>query len=77
MQRYFFDFIHEGKSDYDYSGRFLSTPREAQELAELIAFDLAVTSDERKRNEWLITVQDEQGRRIFSVPVQSSCLAAA
>jgi hypothetical protein len=77
MQRYFFDFIHEGKSDYDYSGRLFSTLGEVQALAELMAFDLEVTLDERKRDGWLISVQDEAGGRILSVPVQSSCLAAA
>lgn len=77
MQRYFFDLIHEGGSDYDYSGRFLSTLGEAQELAELIAFDLAVTSDELNRNCWFISVKDEKGQKILSVQVQSSCLAAA
>jgi len=75
MQRYFFDYVGQGKPEYDYIGQVLSTPQMAYEHAELIALDLAVMSEDWIG--WLISVRTEMGREIFSLPVESSCLAAA
>lgn len=74
MKQYFFDVVGPGRPEYDYSGRAFSTLEKAYELAELIAFDLAVSEE---WDGWRISVSDVEGNNIFSVPVESSCLAAA
>jgi hypothetical protein len=40
MQRYFFDFVTQHRSMYDYKGQEFSTLQGALRLAELIAIDL-------------------------------------
>jgi len=76
MRRYFFDVVGQESPAYDYHGRDLPALESAYRLAELIALDLAVKFED----EWLgcaINVRSVDGRELFSVPVQSSDLAAA
>jgi len=75
MKRLFFDIVGPNKRDYDYSGRNFSTLEKAYELAEFMAHDLAVSSDEC--NGWCVSVYSPEGNVIFSIPVRSSYLGAA
>jgi hypothetical protein len=76
MTRYFFDVVGRGHSELDYSGQLCSTLACAHDAAELIAFDLAVKSESEAIG-WAVTVSSADGRKLFSVPVHTSCLAAA
>jgi hypothetical protein len=76
MRRYFFDVVSQHYLHYDYRGRDFPAPERAYELAELIALDLAVDSDD-ERIGCLINVSTADGRKLFSVPVQPCCAAAA
>ena len=76
MTRYFFDLVGLQSCEYDYRGREFPTPKDAYQLAELIALDFAM----EEGNEWegcTINVRSAEGYEYFSVPLQSSCLAAA
>jgi hypothetical protein len=42
MTRYFLDVVGHERSELDYTGHILPTPDRVYDLAELIAFDLAV-----------------------------------
>jgi len=75
VKRYFFDVIRQGRSEYDYTGRALSSPEKAYQLAELIALDLAVACEER--NDWHVRVCSAEGQKIFSIAVEPSYVAAA
>lgn len=75
VKRYFFDVIRRGQSEYDYSGRTLPSPEKAYELAELMAFDLAVACEERE--DWHVHVCSAEGQKIFSIAVEPSYVAAA
>ena len=67
--RYFFDVNGKASVEYDYSGRWLNSLRQAQEMAELIAMDLACTRvDQSFATE--VQVRDAVGQQLFSVPVQ-------
>jgi len=66
MQRYFFDFIDRGRSEFDYSGRELPSAEKALRLAELIALD---ESSRGERIGWSVSVSDAAGHQYFSVPV--------
>lgn len=76
IRRYFFDVAGQQCSQYDYLGRDFPTPESAYELAEPIAFDLAVDT-EGERIGCSINVSTADGKKLFSVRVLSSCLAAA
>ena len=76
MRRYFFDVANEQRTEYDYSGRELPTPEHAYRLAELIALDLGVEADDQWDG-WRIKVCGADYHQFFTIPVQSSCLAAA
>jgi uncharacterized protein DUF6894 len=76
MRRYFFDFVGQKRCAYDYNGRDLPTPENAYDLAELIALDLGIEEDDEWTG-WSVNVRNAEGREFFSVPVQSSYLAAA
>ncbi len=76
MRRYFFDVVGQQRCAYDYRGRDFPTPENAYQLAELIALDCSV----REQDEWVgctINVRSPEGHELFSIPVQSSYLAAA
>jgi hypothetical protein len=75
MKRYFFDLVKHVRSELDYVGRVFATPEEAYDAAQLIAFDLVVTQMEEMVGS-AITVSSAKGRRLFSIPVRVSCLAA-
>jgi hypothetical protein len=75
MERYFFDLVKHDRSELDYVGQVFATPEEAYDAAELIAFDLVVTRLEEMIGS-AITVSSATGRKLFSIPVQTSCLAA-
>ena len=67
--RYFFDVNARTSVEYDYSGRWLNSPHQAQEMAILIAMDLACTRvDQPFATE--VQVRDAVGQHFFSVPVQ-------
>lgn len=66
MQRYFFDFVGGGRSEFDYSGRELPSAEKALRLAELIALD---ECSHGERIGWSVSVADAKGKRYFSVPV--------
>ncbi|HEY7244187.1 MAG TPA: hypothetical protein VH678_09925 [Xanthobacteraceae bacterium] len=70
MQKYFFDLVGQGRSQYDYRGRVLAAPEKAFHLAELIALDLDVRA-EGEWSGWSINVRNAYGQQYFSVPVPS------
>ena len=75
MKRYFFDIVGHQRSELDYVGHVLPTVDEAYDTAELMAFDLAV----RQADEMIgfeVTVSNVDGRKLFSVPIKASYLAA-
>lgn len=76
MRRYFFDVVGRQRSEYDYHGRDLPTIDNAHQLAELIALDLGMDPEDRWTG-WAVNVRSVEGNELFSVPVQSMCLAAA
>jgi hypothetical protein len=47
--RYFFDIVGYGRSELDYTGRILPTPKIAYDAAELMAFDLIVKRERSDR----------------------------
>ena len=76
MNRYFFDVVGQDRSELDYSGRDLPAPDRACHLAEMIALDLAIEPDD-KWHGWAIYVRTAEGRTLYTVPVDSDCLALA
>ena len=76
MTRYFFDIVGHGRSQLDYTGRVLPTPESANDAAETMAFDLAVTSESETIG-WAVNVSNTEGQKLFSIPVHGSYLAAA
>jgi len=78
MTRYFFDVVGHGRSALDYSGLLLPTLDRARDTAELLAIDLAVTSEsDEDVIGCTVCVSNADGNKLFSVPVHTSCLAAA
>ena len=75
MNCYFFDVVGHGRSELDYAGRVLPTPQRAYDAAELMAYDLAVKRGEDSIG-WAVNVCSVEGRKLFSIPVQTSYLAA-
>ena len=75
MKRYFFDLMKHDRSELDYKGRLFPTAGEAYDAAELMAFDLLVKHEE-EMIESAVTVSSAEGRKLFSIPVQASYLAA-
>jgi hypothetical protein len=76
MKRYFFDVVSQGRPVYDYQGSDFPTAQKAYHLAELIALDVAVKSQEEFSDQ-AIFVRNEEGRTLFSVPVRWCSLVAA
>jgi hypothetical protein len=75
MNRYFFDVVRNEGPTLDYTGRSLRTDDEAYNAIELMALDLAVKQvDEVIGSK--VTVSDVYGRKLFSIPVKESYLAA-
>jgi hypothetical protein len=74
MKRYFFDVVGGDRPELDYRGRMLPTPESARDAAELLAFDLAVSSDGEIG--WSVSVSVAEGQKLFSIPVHASYLAA-
>jgi len=76
MMRYFFDVNVKTSVEYDYSGRWLNSLAQAQEMAALIAMDLACTQvDHSFAAE--VQVRDAAGLQLFAVPVQMMDAIAA
>ena len=74
--RYFFDVNARTSVEYDYGGSWLNSLRQAQDMAELIAIDLACTRlDQSFAME--VLVRDAVGQKLFSVPVQMTDAVAA
>ena len=74
--RYFFDVNARTSVEYDYRGRWLANLDQAQEMAELIAMDLACTqTDQPFATE--VQVRDAVGQQLLSVPVQMKDAVAA
>jgi hypothetical protein len=76
MKRYFFDVVGHERSELDYTGRILPTPEIAYDAAELMAFDLVVKREDEAIG-WAVSVSSAEGRKLFSIPVQTSYLRAA
>jgi Domain of unknown function (DUF6894) len=74
--RYFFDIVGHERSELDYTGRILPTPEEAYDAAELMALDLIVRREDETIG-WAVNVSSPEGRKLFSIPVHASYLAAA
>ena len=68
--RYFFDFVGHERSELDYTGRILPTPKEAYDAAELMALDLLVRREDETIG-WAVNVSSAEGRKLFSIPVQA------
>ena len=75
MNRYFFDVVGHGRAELDYTGRLLPSPERAYDAAEFMAFDLVVKWEATIG--WAVNVSNSEGRKLFSIPVQASYLAAA
>lgn len=76
MTRYFFDVRGNDSVEHDYSGRYLPSLEQAQQMAELIAMDLGCT---RLDGSFALEVQirDAAGTLIASMAVkQIDALAA-
>jgi Domain of unknown function (DUF6894) len=76
MKRYFFDVVSHGQPAYDYQGSNLATAQKAYQLAELIALDVAVKSQEDFSDQ-AVYVRNEEGHTLFTLPVRWSSLVAA
>jgi hypothetical protein len=76
MKRYFFDIVSQGQLVYDYQGSNFPTVQKACQLAELIALDVAVKSQDEFSDQ-AVYVRNEEGHTLFSVPVRWSSLVAA
>ena len=64
------------RQEYDYRGRDFSTPENAYELALLVAIDCTIDPED----EWVgcsVVVRGVEGQEFFTIPLQSSYLAAA
>jgi hypothetical protein len=75
MERYFFDLVKHDRSELDYVGQVFATVEEAHDAAELMAIDLVVTQMDEMIGS-TITVSRAEGGKLFSIPIQASCLAA-
>ena len=75
MERYFFDVVGNEGPALDYTGRMLRTTDEAYSAAELMALDLAVKQGDEVIGS-KVTVSDMYGRKLFSIPIKESYLAA-
>ena len=76
MHKYFFDITREHSRQYDYHGRMLPGPEQAQRYAELLALDLEMNVDGQWSG-WAVDVRDARGRQLCSVPVRYPDLVAA
>ena len=76
MKRYFFDVVTQGQAVYDYHGSEFTTAQKAYQLAELIALDIVVKSQD-EFCEQAVYVRTEEGHTLFSIPVRGAGLAAA
>jgi hypothetical protein len=75
MQIYFFDLVGQSRSEYDYRGRKFSEPRQAFQLAQLIAHDVEVDGAD-DRTGWSVNVRSIDGQKIFEIPIRDSDLVA-
>src|SRR5207244_13641978 len=46
MKKYFFDVVGQRRSEYDFRGRDFAEPQKAFQLAQLLALDLGVASED-------------------------------
>ena len=76
MTRYFFDVNAQGSLRYDFSGCWLPRPDQAQEMAELIAMDLACL-EVNQSFPTEVQVRDAAGQQLFSVPVKKTAAVVA
>ena len=75
VNKYFFDILMGAHIEYDYRGRAFDQPAKAKEYAELMALDIAVSSNEQNcRGQ--IQVRDIAGNQLFSAAVRPELLAA-
>jgi hypothetical protein len=65
--RYFFDVVGHERSELDYTGRIFSTPEEAYDTAELMAFDLIVKREDETIG-WAVNVSSAEGRNFSRSP---------
>ena len=76
MKRYFFDLVSGERSEYDYRGVVYPNPETALQLAELMALDLGIQSDNKWAG-WTVDVYNADGQRCYSIPVREPDLVAA
>ena len=77
MQRYFFDVVNPSHVRYDYSGRIFDAWDKAQQFAELIALDVAVSSTEETAGGNEVQVRDIRGDKLLAIPVVCAMGVAA
>lgn len=75
MTRFFFDYRASDQALYDYGGEEFGSVRSAEEFAQMIVLDLSysLTTD---WSGWSVEVRNAEGRRLLSLPVESSLRAA-
>ncbi len=76
MNKYFFDRVGRGSSEYDFRGREFAEPQKAFQLAQLLALDLEVGGNEEFAG-GSINVRNVVGHQLFTVRIREAELAAA
>ena len=66
MQRYFFDFVDQARSELDFTGCEFQSRDAALRLAELLALDESMIG---VRLGWNVRVSDSGGEQLFSIPI--------
>jgi hypothetical protein len=76
MNKYFFDRIGQGCSEYDFCGHDFAEAEKAFQLAQLLAIDLEVGGGDEFAG-GSINVRNADGHKLFSVPIGEPERAAA
>jgi len=76
MKKYFFDVVGQRRSEYDFRGRDFAEPQKAFQLAQLLALDLGVASEDEFSG-GSINVRSADGQKLFSVSIHGCDLIAA
>jgi hypothetical protein len=76
MTRFFFDVKGSNSIEHDYSGRYLPSLNEAQQMAELIAMDLGCTRVDGS-SPMEVQIRDAKGCLLVSVAIQMADAIAA
>ena len=76
MNKYFFDRVGQGCSEYDFRGRDFAEPQKAFQLAQLLALDMEVGGGDEFFG-GSINVRNADGHKLFSVPIRQPEAIAA